>query len=267
LAGVRIPVVPLLHQYVVTEPVMGPDGPGERLPTLRDLDGLIYARPEGSGLAMGGYHADATPWALDANRVDAIPVDFNFRVLDGDWHRFAPLLESAKRRIPAFRSARFTKLVNGPEAFTPDGEFCLGETPVRGLFVAAGFCAHGVAGSGGVGKVMAEWIVAGEPQTDLWGMDIRRFGAAFASPDLTLARANEVYETYYSIAYPGLERGAGRPLRMSPVYAWHGARGASFGEKAGWERVNWYETNAASGDESLRPRGWAGRFWSAAIGA
>ena len=267
LVGVRIPVVPLLHQYVVTDQFMGSNDPGERLPTLRDLDGLIYVRPERNGLAMGGYHADSTPWALAPGGLDRIPADFNFKLVEPNWSRFAPLLESARSRVPALRTVGFDKLINGPEAFTPDGEFCLGETAVRGFYVAAGFCAHGVAGAGGVGKVMADWITSSEPQTDLWSMDIRRFGGHFASPGYTLARANEVYETYYSIAYPGLERQAGRPLRVSPVYRWHAEHGAAFGEKAGWERVNYYEANAAGGARDTRPDGWAGRLWSPATGA
>ncbi|MGH7536333.1 MAG: GcvT family protein [Gemmatimonadales bacterium] len=267
LAGVRVPVVPLLHQYVVTEPFMGPGDKGEALPTLRDLDGLIYVRPEGKGLAMGGYHADSTPWPLGPGGLDRIAPGFNYCLVEPDWRRFDPLLASARKRIPAFRSAAFARLVNGPEAFTPDGEFCLGETSVRGFFVAAGICAHGVAGSAGVGKVMAEWIAGGEAPMDLWSMDVRRFGPQFGSPGYTVARANEVYETYYSVGYPGKERQSGRPLRVSPAYAWHVAQGAAFGEKAGWERVNYYESNAAAGDPSLRPRGWAGRLWSPATGA
>ncbi len=267
MAGVRVPVVPLLHQYVVTASFMGPGDPGERLPTLRDLDGLIYVRPERNALAMGGYHADSTPWSLDEAGLDRIPDDFNFQLIAPDWPRFAPLLDLARKRIPAFRTVGFEKLVNGPEGFTPDGEFCLGETAVRGLFVAAGFCAHGVAGAGGVGKVVAEWIVGGEPPVDLASMDIRRFGQQFRSPRYTLARANEIYETYYSIAYPGREREAARPLRTSPVYAWHTAHGAVCGEKAGWERVNYYESNAPLGDPNVRPAGWAGRLWSPATGA
>ena len=114
---------------------------------------------------------------------------------------------------------------------------------------------------------MAEWIVEGEPSIDVWEMDIRRFGAHYRSPGYTLKRAREVYETYYDIRYPGHEREAGRPLRTSSAYAWHAAHGAAFGEKSGWERVNWYEANAARGDEALRPRGWAGMHWSPAIGA
>ena len=160
-----------------------------------------------------------------------------------------------------------TRLINGPEAFTPDNEFCLGESEVRGYFVAAGFCAHGLAGAGGMGQLMAEWIVDGEPSMDAWEMDIRRFGPHFRSPAYTLKRAQEVYETYYDIRYPGHERQAGRPLRTSSAYAWHAAHRAEFGEKSGWERVNWYESNASEGDELLRPRGWAGMHWSPAIGA
>ncbi|MCW2995978.1 MAG: FAD-dependent oxidoreductase, partial [Conexibacter sp.] len=146
-------------------------------------------------------------------------------------------------------------------------EFCLGESEVDGLFVAAGFCAHGLAGAGGIGKVMAEWIVAGEPQLDLWHMDIRRFGPQYRSPAYTLKRTKEVYETYYDIHYPNEERAAGRPLKVSSNYAWHGAHGAAFGEKSGWERVNWYASNEGDGDPGLRPRGWAGQHWSPAIGA
>ena len=117
------------------------------------------------------------------------------------------------------------KIINGPEAFTPDNEFCLGETDVDGFFVAAGFCAHGIAGAGGIGKVMAEWIVSGDPGMDLWHMDVRRFGRQYRSPSYTLKRTLETYETYYDIVYPGQEREAGRPLRTPPAYEWHvGAR-------------------------------------------
>jgi glycine cleavage system aminomethyltransferase T len=133
--------------------------------------------------------------------------------------------------------------------------------------VAAGFCAHGLAGAGGVGKVMAEWISQGEPSLDLWHMDIRRFGAHYRSPSYSLKRIRETYETYYDIKYPAHERQAGRPLRVSAANAWHGEHGAAFGEKSGWERVNWYDSNAGAGDEGLRPRGWAGENWSPAIGA
>jgi glycine cleavage system aminomethyltransferase T/glycine/D-amino acid oxidase-like deaminating enzyme len=266
LAGVRVPIVPFAHEYLVTQPFRERTA-GEHLPTLRDPDLLIYFREEGGGLVMGGYERDSAPWALDEHLVDAIPADFNGRLLEEDWPRFEEIATNSRRRVPVMDEITVTRLINGPEAFTPDNEFCLGESEVSGFFVAAGFCAHGLAGAGGIGRVMAEWILAGEPAMDVWEMDIRRFGPHFRSPSYTLKRTKEVYETYYDIRYPGHERLAGRPLRTSSAYPWHAGHGAAFGEKSGWERVNWYESNAAAGDESLRPRGWAGMHWSPAIGA
>jgi 4-methylaminobutanoate oxidase (formaldehyde-forming) len=266
LAGVRVPVVPFAHEYLVTQPFRERAG-DEHLPTLRDPDLLVYFREEGAGLVMGGYERTSAPWALDTHQLDAIPADFNGQLLEEDWPRFEQIAVNSRERVPVMDEVAITRLINGPEAFTPDNEFCLGESEVGGFFIAAGFCAHGLAGAGGVGKAMAEWIVAGEPQLDLWHMDIRRFGPHYRSPSYTLKRAKEVYETYYDIRYPGHEREAGRPLRVSSAYSWHVGHGAAFGEKSGWERVNWYECNAGGGDESLRPRGWAGMLWSPAIGA
>ncbi len=266
LAGVRVPIVPFAHEYLVTQPFRERVA-GTHLPTLRDPDLLIYFREEGGGLVMGGYERRSAPWALDEHLVDAIPSDFNGRLLEEDWPRFEEIAKNSSKRVPVMDDIKVTKLINGPEAFTPDNEFCLGESEVRGFFVAAGFCAHGLAGAGGIGKVMADWIVDGEPAMDVWEMDIRRFGPHFRSPSYTLKRTKEVYETYYDIRYPGHERLAGRPLRTSSAYPWHAEHGGAFGEKSGWERVNWYESNADAGEESLRPRGWAGMHWSPAIGA
>jgi glycine cleavage system aminomethyltransferase T/glycine/D-amino acid oxidase-like deaminating enzyme len=289
MAGVRVPLLPMSHQYLVTQPLEAvaqarrasersyllPDSGGKydrkrgSIPTLRDPDLLVYYREDGNGLVMGGYERRSEPAFLPAGtgRVEQIPPDFNGRLLEEDWDRMEEIVENSKRRLPAMNEITVTKLINGPEAFTPDNEFCLGESEVAGFFVCAGFCAHGLAGAGGIGKVMAEWIAEGEPSLDLWRMDIRRFGAQYRSPAYTHARIQETYETYYDIHYPNEERSAGRPLRISPVNAWHCEHEAAFGEKSGWERVNWFECNAADGEESLRPRGWAGRHWSAAIGA
>lgn len=265
LAGVRVPIVPFAHEYLVTQPFR--ERGGRHLPTLRDPDNLIYFREEGGGLVMGGYERSSAPWSLDEHLVDRIPPTFNGQLLEEDWDRFEEITDNSKKRVPVMDEVTITKLINGPEAFTPDNEFLLGESDLPGFFVAAGFCAHGLAGAGGIGKVMAEWISAGEPPEDLWEMDTRRFGPHYRSPSYTLKRAKEVYETYYDIRYPGHERLAGRPLRVSSAYSWHAEHGAFFGEKSGWERVNWYESNAAAGDEGLRPRGWAGMHWSPAIGA
>jgi len=266
LAGVTIPIIPMAHQYLLTAPMEGVV-PG--LPQLRDPDNLVYFREEVGGLCMGGYERSPAPWSLDG-----IPADFNHRLLDPDWPRFEEIMAGAIRRVPAIADADVTRMINGPEAFTPDNEFILGESEVRGLFVAAGFCAHGIAGAGGVGRQVATWIIEGEPELDLWKMDIRRFGPQYRSRAYTLARSHETYATYYDIHYPNEERAAGRPLRVSPAYPRLRDLGAAFGEKSGWERPNWFEPNAAGAGvadgaalEVLRPRGWAGRHWSPAIGA
>jgi glycine cleavage system aminomethyltransferase T/glycine/D-amino acid oxidase-like deaminating enzyme len=258
LAGVTVPVVPMAHEYLVTKP----SGLPLEMPTMRDPSLLVYFRPESGGLIMGGYERHCAPWSLDG-----IPADFNGKLLEEDWPRFEELMENAIVRVPSLEEMEVVRLVNGPEAFTPDGEFVLGPSDVRGFWVAAGFCAHGLAGAGGMGKLVAEWIVEGSPSLDVWHMDSRRFGAAYRSQAYTLARTREVYETYYDVKYPGHERSAGRPLRVSAAYPRLAELGAVFGEKAGWERANWFEPNAPAGDESLRPRGWAGKLWSAAIGA
>jgi 4-methylaminobutanoate oxidase (formaldehyde-forming) len=261
LVGVRIPIVPMSHQYVVTEPFRRRGA--DPLPTLRDPDLLVYFRQEVDGLVMGGYERDPAPWLTSERSYDAIPHDFNGRLLTEDWPRFEEIAANAQRRVPALADVGVRRMINGPEAFTPDNEFCLGETGVGGFYVAAGFCAHGIAGAGGIGRVMAEWIVDGEPAMDVWHMDVSRFGAQYRSPRYTLARTVENYRTYYDIPFPDRQRASGRPLRRSPAYAWHAARGAQFGEKSGWERVDWYAANAAGA--TGRPPGWAGRYWSPAI--
>jgi glycine cleavage system T protein len=260
MVGVTIPLVPMAHQYLTTKPI---EGVHPRMPTLRDPDHLVYFREEVGGLVAGGYERQPQPWGLDG-----IPADFNHRLLAPDWDRFAPLMEGAVHRVPAVGHAEVVRLINGPEAFTPDGEFILGEAPeVRGFFVACGFCAHGIAGAGGMGRIMAEWIVEGDPGLDVWQMDLRRFGPQYRSPRLTLDRTHEVYRTYYDLHYPNQDREAGRRLRLSPIDVRLRELGAALGEKAGWERPNWFEPNRAGGNEGKRPRGFAGRFWSPAIEA
>ncbi|MFI5227217.1 MAG: FAD-dependent oxidoreductase, partial [Candidatus Limnocylindrales bacterium] len=259
LAGVSVPIVPLAHEYVFTERLAGVE---PTLPTMTEPDTLCNFREQVGVLCMGGYERHPAPWSIDGP-----PADFNGRLLAPDWPRFGEIMDGAIRRVPAIADVGISRMINGPEAFTPDNEFILGESEVRGFFVAAGFCAHGIAGAGGIGRQVASWIVDGEPELDLWKMDIRRFGAHYRSREFTLARTVEVYQTYYDIHYPNEERQAGRPLRTSPTYEQLIALGASFGEKSGWERPNWFESNAAAGDEALRPRGWAGQHWSPAVGA
>jgi 4-methylaminobutanoate oxidase (formaldehyde-forming) len=249
----------MAHQYLFTDALAGVHA---GLPQLRDPDNLVYFREEVGGLCMGGYERDPAPWSLEG-----IPADFNGKLLAPDWPRFDEIMAGAIRRVPSIADAGVSRMINGPEAFTPDNEFILGESEVRGFFLAAGFCAHGIAGAGGIGRQVASWIVEGEPELDLWQMDIRRFGGQYRSRSLTLARTTEVYATYYDIHYPNEERRAGRPLRVSPAYRSLVALRAAFGEKSMWERPNWFEVNEASGHPELRPRGWAGEHWSPAIEA
>jgi 4-methylaminobutanoate oxidase (formaldehyde-forming) len=261
LAGVEVPVVPFAHQYLLTKPV---EGGSVDLPTMRDPDRLVYFRGEaGGGLVMGGYERNPATWSVEGGP----PADFNHQLLPDDWERFEQLAENAFGLVPVLQTAEIVTMINGPEAFTPDGEFILGESEVRGFFVAAGFCAHGIAGAGGIGKVMADWIVHGEPELDLWKMDIRRFGPQYRSRHHARELAYEVYSTYYDIHYPGEERLAGRPLKTAPTYARLQELGAEFGEKSGWERANWFRSNEDPSLERLRPRGWAGEHWSSAIPA
>ena len=222
LAGVNVPIVPMAHEYLVTKP----SGLPTDMPTMRDPSLLVYFRPESGGLVMGGYERHCEPWGLDG-----IAADFNSRLLDEDWPRFEELLENAVVRVPALAEMEVIRLINGPEAFTPDGEFILGPSDVRGFWVAAGFCAHGLAGAGGMGKLVAEWIVEGTPSLDVWHMDSRRFGAAYRSREYALSRTREIYETYYDVKFPGHERsGRTAAAALARVYAPAGARGGVRGE-------------------------------------
>jgi len=169
LAGVDVPLHSAEHFYAVTGPI---DGVRPDLPILRDPDGYTYFKEEVGGLVVGGFEPEAKPWVAP----DQIPHPFEFQLLEEDWDHFSVLMESAMERIPALRHTGMKKLYNGPESFTPDNQFILGEAPeVRGFFVAAGFNSVGIASAGGAGRALAEWIVGGEPAEDLVAVDIRRF--------------------------------------------------------------------------------------------
>ncbi|MCB1755497.1 MAG: GcvT family protein, partial [Gammaproteobacteria bacterium] len=233
MAGVNIPLVSMQHQYMVTEPI---DGITADLPTLRDPDRLTYYKEEVGGLVMGGYEPNPQNWAESG-----FPENFNFRLLNPDWDHFEQLLALAMPRVPALETAGVKELINGPESFTPDGNFILGEAPeVKNYFVAAGFNAFGIASGGGAGKALAEWIVGGEPPYDLWAVDIRRFGPAHRDVNWVRARTGEMYAKHYTMAWPHEEHTSARPVRRSPLYETLQRQGACFGEKLGWERPNWF---------------------------
>ncbi|MGD9720148.1 MAG: FAD-dependent oxidoreductase [Pirellulales bacterium] len=192
LAGIAVPLVPMQHQYVETEPIE--ELVGRTLPNVRDPDNLVYARLKNDGLSLGGY--ERNPRAL----AGAIPAGPDPTQLVYDERHFDVLWQSAVRRFPALAKTRLARRVNGLESFTPDGAFLLGPcSTVRGLWVACGFCAHGVSAGGGVGKAMAEWIVEGRPALDLSGMDIGRFGKAPPAGDELVAAVRQVYSTYYDV--------------------------------------------------------------------
>ncbi|MFG2036852.1 FAD-dependent oxidoreductase [Dactylosporangium sp. NPDC048998] len=260
LAGVDLPIVPIKHQYVVTAPL--PGGSTMDLPTVRDPDRIVYFRgADETGLLVGGYVRDPAPWRPESGA----PLDESRTLFEPDMAKFAESWGNARHRVPALRELDIARVVHGPEAFTPDGEFLLGETPVAGFWVAAGFCVHGLAAAGGVGKVMAEWIAEGTPEYDVSTMDVRRFGGYAASRRWAGARALDGYSRYYDVVYPGQEWATARPLRRSAVWPRLTELGAALGEKAGWERVNWFGVNADLTPQAQRPKGWAGRHWSPAI--
>lgn len=261
MVGITLPIIPMAHLYLVTKPVK--DQPPS-MPTMRDPDNLVYFRGTASGMIAGGYEHQPAPWGLNG-----VPPDWNFKLLEPDWPRFTPLMENAIKRVPSLETAEIVQLLNGPEGFTPDSEYLLGPTAVRGFWVACAFCAHGIAGAGGIGKVMAEWIIDGHPEWDMWKLDVRRFGNQYASQAFTLARTIETYGQYYDIHMPYEERKSARPLRTSPAYHRLSDLGAVFGEKGGWERPNWFTPNEKDSRAASLPdlSGWALDNWSPAIAA
>ena len=251
MVGVTVPLVSVQHQYLITEPI---DGVPRDLPTLRDPDRLTYYKEEVGGLIMGGYEPNPIAWAEHG-----IPENFHFSLLDGNWDHFEPMMELALGRVPALQTAGVKQLVNGPESFTPDGNFILGEAPgCAGFFVGAGFNAFGIASGGGAGKALAEWVAGGEPPYDLWAVDIRRFGAPHQDIEWVRTRTMEMYGKHYTIAWPFEEHESGRPLRLSPLYGRLRAQGACFGEKLGWERPNWFAPKgvAARDEYSFGRQNW-----------
>ncbi len=258
MVGLNLPVVPMAHLYIITKPI---HGVRHDFPTLRDPDLLVYWREEVGGLVTGGYERNPLPFGLNG-----IPKDFKYQLLPPDWERFTPLMENSIKRVPAVETAEIIQLLNGPEGFTPDGEFLLGPTTVKGFWVACAFCAHGLAGAGGIGKTMAEWITYGSPEWDVWRLDVRRFGSNYASQDYIVKRTIETYSKYYDIHYPQGERISGRNLRLSPTYYRLRDLRASFGEKSGWERPNWFSSYEEKANHGHEPKGWYKRNWSRAIG-
>jgi glycine/D-amino acid oxidase-like deaminating enzyme/sarcosine oxidase gamma subunit len=232
-SGVTVPLYSAEHFYIVTAAI---DGVTPDLPVVRDPDGYIYFKEEVGGLVMGGFEPSAKPW-----NVSPIPQGFEFQLLPEDWDQFEVLMQSAIHRAPCLETAQVKMLLNGPESFTPDGNFILGEAPeINGYFVCAGFNSAGIANSGGAGRLIADWVVDGEAPLDLWDVDIRRFAPLHANRRHLADRTVESLGLHYAMRWPREELQTVRPLRRSPLYDRLHAKRAVFGSKLNWERANYF---------------------------
>ena len=235
MVGAHMPLFACEHFYILTKPLAEIQalGRGAHLPTLNDQDAFLYARDDVEGLLVGSFEPNAKGLPLDR-----LPTGFSFDLLEEDWDHFMPMMENALRRIPALETAEVRMLLNGPESFTLDGQFMLGESPeVPGLFLMGGMNSSGIALAGGAGKAMAEWIVAGHPTMELNEADIRRFSPEMNVLGALEARIPEVLGRHYDISYPGLAMDTVRGQRRSPIHAGLRDAGAWFACMGGWERA------------------------------
>jgi glycine cleavage system T protein len=237
MAGASVPVWPCEHFYLLTRPVPGAERP---MPTLSDHDGHLYIRDESQGLLVGCFEPSARP--IDPGTLGE---DFAFQLLPEDWDHFEPIMHSALHRLPVLETAQVRMLLNGPEGFTPDGTFLLGETAeTRGLFLGCGMNSIGVASGGGAGMALAHRIVRGYMPADLTEADAKRFPDCLNSIEALTARAPEVLGKHYEIAYPGRQWNSARNLRQSPFYERWTEMNARFGQFYGWERPLYFGSEA-----------------------
>jgi len=229
MGGAQAPVLACEHFCLLTKPI---DGIGGNLPTLSDHDGHLYVRDDSGGLLVGCFEPVGKPIAPGV-----LGDEFAFGLLPEDWDHFEPMMLNALHRLPALETAQVKMLLNGPESFTPDGIFMLGETAeTKGLFLGCGMNSVGIASGGGAGMNLAHAIVHGRTAYDLSEADARRFPPAFDSVEHLMARAPEILGAHYEIVYPGRQRETARNLRMSPLHAEHQAADAHFDQQYGWER-------------------------------
>ena len=233
MCGVNVPLHAAEHFYIVTEPMQGmtPD-----LPILRDLNGHAYYKQDAGKLLLGAFETNAKPWGMDG-----IPEDFSFDSLPEDWDHFEPVMEKAIHRLPALEDAGIQLFFCGPESFTPDDRYLLGEAPeLKNFFVAAGFNSVGIQSAGGAGKVLASWIVDGAPPMDLWDVDIRRMAPFQGNSRYLHDRTIEALGLLYDMHWPFRQFESARGIKRSPLHDRLLSKGACFGENTGWERPNWY---------------------------
>ena len=233
MAGINVPLQPVKHQYIITDPIAGLSSDA---PTLRDPDRRTYFKEEVGGLVMGGYEPNPQPWVTGD-----VPNDWEFGLFGDDFDHFEQHMEQAMFRVPALAEAGVKQMINGSESFTPDGNFILGRAmECENMYVGAGFNAFGIASGGGAGWVLAEWVMSGEAPLDLWAVDILRFSDMHRDRQWVCDRTLEAYGKHYTIGFPHEEYTSGRPRIVSPLYERLKAKGAVFGSKLGWERPNWF---------------------------
>ena len=252
MCGVTVPLHSAEHFYVVTEQIAGVH---RDLPILRDPDGYTYIKEEVGGLLVGGFEPEAKPWVAP----DKLPYPFEFQLLAEDWDHFEILMDSAVGRIPALAETGIKMFYNGPESFTPDNQFILGEAAeLRNFFVAAGFNSVGIASAGGAGRALAEWITEGEPSLDASAVDIRRFARFNGNNQWLHDRVSEVLGLHYAVPWPNRELASARPFRRSPAYHLLKQANACFGSRMGWERANFF---APEGENPAIEYGWGRQNW------
>jgi 4-methylaminobutanoate oxidase (formaldehyde-forming) len=251
-SGVTLPLHACEHFYLVTEAIEGLS----RLPVLRVPDECAYYKEDAGKMMLGAFEPKAKPWGMDG-----ISEDFCFDSLPEDFDHFEPILGMAMNRMPLFETAGIHTFFNGPESFTPDDRYYLGEAPeLKGYWVAAGYNSIGIVSSGGAGMALAQWMEDGEPPFDLWESDIRRAQPFQKNRKYLKERVSETLGLLYADHYPYRQVVTSRGVRRSPLHEHLKARGAVFGEMAGWERANWF---AFDGQEREYRYDWKGQNWFA----
>ena len=233
MAGASVPLHACEHFYIVTEPI---DNLTPELPVLRVPDECAYYKEDAGKILLGAFEPNSKPWGGDG-----IPEDFEFDSLPEDFDHFEPILERAVKRFPFLDKAGIKTFFNGPESFTVDNRYLLGETPeVKNFFVAAGFNSVGIQSAGGAGKVLADWINSGRPTIDLWEVDIRRMMPFQKNKNYLRTRVSETLGLLYADHFPYRQFETGRNIKRSPIHFHLEKQGACFGETSGWERPNWF---------------------------
>ena len=250
MLGVNVPLQACEHFYLVTEDIPGLD----RLPTLRVPDECAYYKEDAGKILLGAFEPVAKPWGMAG-----IPDSFEFDQLPEDFEHFEPILEAAVQRVPMLAEAGIHTFFNGPESFTPDDAYHLGQAPeMDNVWVAAGFNSIGIQSAGGAGKALSEWMEAGEKPFDLGDVDIARMQPFQGNRSYLVERSTETLGLLYADHFPFRQKVTARGIRRSPLHGHLKAEGAVFGELAGWERANWYARpgQVAAYDYSWQRPGW-----------